>query len=192
MREFQEKFRIPEGVDVTKLSSEISGDGVLIITGQKREYLICYQRKVIIMINNIISGPQSGDLVTDEGHKGDTDSKSSSEAKKTSTESNFVTEGGVGTTRKNEVSVELTHDGPTDVQYFTHKASNKTRSESVTRRVTEDGWEEEVYEEYEEEEVRVKSTTLVTAADSEERERVAGGVTSKQTVESATSDQSSR
>ena len=98
----------------------------------------------------------------------------------------------MGTTRKNEVSVELTHDGPTDVQYFTHKASNKTRSESVTRRVTEDGWEEEVYEEYEEEEVRVKSTTLVTAADSEERERVAGGVTSKQTVESATSDQSSR
>ena len=58
----------------------------------------------------------------------------------------------------------------------------------MIRRVTEDGWEEEVYEEYEE--VRVKSTTLVTAADSEER--VAGGVTSKQTVESVTSDQSSR
>ena len=38
VREFQEKFRIPEGVDVTKLSSEISGDGVLIITGQKREH----------------------------------------------------------------------------------------------------------------------------------------------------------
>ena len=62
----------------------------------------------------------------------------------------------------------------------------------MTKRVTEDGWEEEVYEEYEEEEVRVKSTTLVTAADTEERERVAGGVTSKQTVESVTSDQSSR
>ena len=62
----------------------------------------------------------------------------------------------------------------------------------MRKRVTEDGWEEEVYEEYEEEEVRVKSTTLVTAADTEERERVAGGVTSKQTVESVTSDQSSR
>ena len=35
VREFQEKFRIPEGVDVTRLSSEISGDGVLIITGEK-------------------------------------------------------------------------------------------------------------------------------------------------------------
>ena len=34
VREFQEKFRIPEGVDVTRLSSEISGDGVLIITGE--------------------------------------------------------------------------------------------------------------------------------------------------------------
>ena len=33
-REFQEKFRIPQGVDVTRLSSEISGDGVLIITGE--------------------------------------------------------------------------------------------------------------------------------------------------------------
>lgn len=45
VREFQEKFRIPEGVDVTKLSSEISGDGVLIITGQKRENPLCHQRK---------------------------------------------------------------------------------------------------------------------------------------------------
>ena len=35
VREFQEKFRIPEGVNVTRLSSEISGDGVLIITGEK-------------------------------------------------------------------------------------------------------------------------------------------------------------
>ena len=34
VREFQEKFRIPEGVDVTRLSSEISGDGILIITGE--------------------------------------------------------------------------------------------------------------------------------------------------------------
>ena len=43
--------------------------------------------------------------MTDESHRGDTDTKSSSEAKKTSTESSFVTDGGVGTTRKNEVSV---------------------------------------------------------------------------------------
>ena len=62
----------------------------------------------------------------------------------------------------------------------------------MTRRVTDDGWEEEVYEEWEEEEVKVKSTTIVTAADSEERERVAGGVTSKQTSERVASDQSSR
>ena len=53
-----------------------------------------------------MSGPQSGEIVTDESHRGDTDSKSSSEAKKTSTESSFVTDGGVGTTRKNEVSVD--------------------------------------------------------------------------------------
>ena len=86
----------------------------------------------------------------------------------------------------------MTNQRPPFLQLTNHKASNKKRSESVTKRVTEDGWEEEVYEEYEEEEVRVKSTTLVTAADTEERERVAGGVTSKQTVESVTSDQSSR
>ena len=98
----------------------------------------------------------------------------------------------MGTTRKNEVSVDQSGRGLQLKFFLFYKASNKTRSESVTRRVTEDGWEEEVYEEYEEEEVRVKSTTLVTAADSEERERVAGGVTSKQTVESVTSDQNSR
>ena len=62
----------------------------------------------------------------------------------------------------------------------------------MTKRVTDDGWEEEVYEEWEEEEIKLKSTTIVTAADSEERERVAGGVTSKQTTESVSSDQSSR
>ena len=53
-----------------------------------------------------MTGPQSGEIVTDESHRGDTDSKSSSEAKKTSTESSFVADGGVGTTRKNEVSVD--------------------------------------------------------------------------------------
>ena len=62
----------------------------------------------------------------------------------------------------------------------------------MTRRVTDDGWEEEVYEEWEEEEVKVKSTTIVTAAHSEERKRVAGCVTSKQTTGSVASDQSSR
>ena len=108
--------------------------------------------------------------MTDENHRGDTDTKSSSEAKKTSTESSFVTDGGVGTTRKNEVSVDKSEQRPPFLQLTNHKASNKKRSESVTKRVTEDGWEEEVYEEYEEEEVRVKSTTLVTAADTEERE----------------------
>ena len=137
-----------------------------------------------------MTGPQSGEIVTDEGHRGDTDSKSSSEAKKTSTESSFVTDGGVGTTRKNEVSVDQSEASILIIDQ--HKASSKTRSESVSRRVTDDGWEEEVYEEWEEEEVKVKSTTIVTAADSDERERVAGGVTSKQTTESVSSDQSSR
>ncbi len=55
VREFQEKFRIPEGVDVTKLSSEISGDGVLIITGQKRDHLgitlFVIREKVNIILN---------------------------------------------------------------------------------------------------------------------------------------------
>merc|ERR1719245_2692752 len=124
-REFNEKFVIPSGVDVTKLSSEITGDGVL-----------------------IISGPQVEDIVKDEDHKGDTDVSSSSEAKKVSSESHFEVEGGRGTTKRNE-------------------ASNKTRRESVTKRVTEDGWEEEIYEEYEEEEVKKKSTTLVTASGAE-------------------------
>ena len=31
-REFNEKFAIPQGVDITKLSSEITGDGTLVIT----------------------------------------------------------------------------------------------------------------------------------------------------------------
>ena len=150
-REFNEKFAIPPGVDVSKLASEITGDGVLVITG-----------------------PQLGDIVTEEGHKGDTDVSSSSEAKKTSSESHFEVDGGRGTTRKNE-------------------ASNKTRRESVTKRVTDDGWEEEIYEEYEEEEVKTKSTTVITA-DSVDGARVPanmeqGGVGSRQTVEVVTSNQ---
>jgi len=150
-REFNEKFAIPNGVDVTKLSSEITGDGILIITG-----------------------PQVEDIITDESHKGDTDVSSSSEGKKTSSESHFEVEGGRGTTRKNE-------------------ASNKTRRESVTKRVTEDGWEEEIYEEYEEEEVNTKSTTVITA-NSAEGVKVPvnieqGGVGSRQTVEVVSSNQ---
>ena len=46
-----------------------------------------------------------------------------------SSESSFYVEGGTGTTKRNE-------------------ASNKTRKESTTKGVTEDGWEEEIYEEY--------------------------------------------
>ena len=150
-REFNEKFAIPSGVDVSKLSSEITGDGVLIITG-----------------------PQVEDIVKDEDHKGDTDVSSSSEAKKVSSESHFEVEGGRGTTKRNE-------------------ASNKTRRESVTKRVTEDGWEEEIYEEYEEEEVKKKSTTLVTASGAEGvRVPVSiaqGGLGGRETVEVVTSNQ---
>jgi len=152
-REFNEKFAIPRGVDVTKLSSEITGDGIL-----------------------VISGPQIEDMVTVEDHQGDTDVTSSSEAKKTSSESHFEVEGGKGTTRKNE-------------------ASNKTRRESVTKRVTDDGWEEEIYEEYEEEEVKTKSTTVISA-DNGNIDGVkipvsidSGGIGSRQTVEVVTSNQ---
>ena len=150
-REFNEKFVIPSGVDVTKLSSEITGDGIL-----------------------IISGPQVEDIVKDEDHKGDTDVSSSSEAKKTSSESHFEVEGGRGTTKKNQ-------------------ASNKCRRESVTKRVTEDGWEEEIYEEYEEEEVNTKSTTLITASGSEGVKvpvtLAQGGLGGRETVEVVTSNQ---
>ena len=150
-REFNEKFVIPSGVDVTKLSSEITGDGVL-----------------------IISGPQVEDIVKDEDHKGDTDVSSSSEAKKTSSESHFEVEGGRGTTKKNQ-------------------ASNKTRRESVTKRVTEDGWEEEIYEEYEEEEVNTKSTTLITASGTDGVQvpvtLAQGGLGGRETVEVVTSNQ---
>ena len=150
-REFNEKFAIPSGVDVSKLSSEITGDGVL-----------------------IISGPQVEAIVKDEDHKGDTDVSSSSEAKKVSSESHFEVEGGRGTTKKNE-------------------ASNKTRRESVTKRVTEDGWEEEIYEEYEEEEVKRKTTTLITA-NGDEGVQVPvsiaqGGLGGRETVEVVTSQQ---
>ena len=62
VREFQEKFRIPEGVDVTKLSSEISGDGVLIITGQKRDHPLCHQRKSEYRIRMLFQGPSRGIL----------------------------------------------------------------------------------------------------------------------------------
>ena len=148
-REFNEKFAIPSGVDVSKLSSEITGDGVL-----------------------IISGPQVEDIVKDEDHKGDTDVSSSSEAKKVSSESHFEVEGGRGTTKKNE-------------------ASNKTRRDTVTKRVTEDGWEEEIYEEYEEEEVKTKTTTLITASGTEgvQVPVTMGGLGGRETVEVVSSNQ---
>jgi len=82
-REFNEKFAIPQGVDVTQLSSEISGDGTL-----------------------VIYGPQVEDAATDSSvsKKGDVDVTSSSEEKKTSSESSFDVEGGTGTTKRNEAS----------------------------------------------------------------------------------------
>jgi len=152
-REFKERFAIPEGVDITQLSSEITGDGILVISGP--------QVKDVPTVSSI---PASGDV----------DVSSSSEGRNTSSESSFEVEGGRGTTKRNE-------------------ASNKTRKESTTKRVTDDGWEEEIYEEYEEEEVKTKSTTLISANGSGgvnvPVSIVEGGMGGKQNVQIVSSSQ---
>merc|ERR1712106_329909 len=69
----------------------------------------------------------------------------------------------------------------------------KTRKESTTKRVTDDGWEEEIYEEYEEEEIKTKSTTLISANGSGGVDVpisiAEGGMGGKQNIETFTSSQ---
>merc|ERR1712083_19195 len=80
VRQFNQRFPLPSGIDVSKLSTEVTGGGQL-----------------------VISAPQLKDdssLTISQG--GDVDMQSSSENRKTTSEAAFEVEGGTGKTKKEE------------------------------------------------------------------------------------------
>merc|ERR1711892_332914 len=85
IRQFNQKFALPSGIDVSRLATEVTSAGSL-----------------------VIYAPQVEDSSVAVGlafsQQGDVDVKSSSEAKKTTSEAAFETEGGSGTTKKVEDS----------------------------------------------------------------------------------------
>ena len=115
VRQFNQKFALPSGLDVSALTTAVTAEGMLVISAPQLED----QTAVGIIEGFEIS------------QKGDVDIQSSSEAKKTTSEAAFEVEGGHGHTK----SVE-------DHQ--------KKSQQSVTKRQTEDGFEEEIFEEFEE------------------------------------------
>ena len=114
VRQFNQKFAVPQGVDVSQLASDVTSEGKLIISAPQ------------------IQDDSDNTVAMFEGfeisQKGDVDMKSSSEAKKTTSEAAFEVEGGHGHTKKVE-------------------DSQKKSQQSVTKRETEDGFEEEIIEE---------------------------------------------
>ena len=111
VRTFNQKFALPSGIDVSKLSTEVTSEGGLIISAPQMED----ESTVALLEGFQIS------------QKGDVDIQSSSEAKKTTSEAAFEVEGGHGHTK----SVQ---------------DSQKKSQQSVTKRETEDGYEEEIIE----------------------------------------------
>merc|ERR1712106_243766 len=109
IRQFNQKFALPSGIDVSRLATEVTSAGSL-----------------------VIYAPQVEDSSLAVGlpfsQRGDVDVKSSSDAKKTTSEAAFEIEGGSGTTKKIE-------------------DSKKKNQQFVTKRETENGWEEEIVEE---------------------------------------------
>merc|ERR1712106_1230766 len=109
IRQFNQKFALPSGIDVSRLATEVTSADSL-----------------------VIYAPQVEDSSSAVGlafsQQGDVDVKSSSEAKKTTSEAAFEIEGGSGTTKKIE-------------------DSKKKNQQFVTKRETENGWEEEIVEE---------------------------------------------
>ena len=127
VRQFNQKFALPSGLDVSALTTAVTAEGMLVISAPQLED----QTAVGIIEGFEIS------------QKGDVDIQSSSEAKKTTSEAAFEVEGGHGHTK----SVE-------DHQ--------KKSQQSVTKRQTEDGFEEEIFEEFEEFTSSSSSTTVMT------------------------------
>merc|ERR1712013_300783 len=155
IRQFNQKFALPSGIDISKLATEVTSAGSL-----------------------VIFAPQMEDTTVAVGiefaQKGDVDVKSSSEARKTTSEAAFEIEGGSGTTKQ--------------VQ-----DSQKKSQQSVTKRETEDGWEEEIVEEFQEFTSSSSSTTMMTSSGGGEMKipmTVLGGAAGgTQTTEVSTSQQ---
>merc|ERR1711892_377110 len=155
IRQFNQKFALPSGIDVSRLSTEVTSDGSL-----------------------VIYAPQVEDSSLAVGlafsQQGDVDVKSSSDAKKTTSEAAFEIEGGSGTTKKVE-------------------DSKKKNQQSVTKRETEDGWEKEIVEEFQEFSSSSSSTTMMTSSGGGEMKipmMVTGGAAvGKQTTEMSSSQQ---
>ena len=127
-REFNQKFALPAGVDVSKLGTSVTAAGSLVISAPQ------------LQDSSLAAAAEGFDIA----EKGDVDIKSSSEAKKTTSEGAFEVEGGSGMTKS-------------------MSDSQKKEQQKVTRRETEDGWEEEIVEEYEESFSSSSSTTVVTS-----------------------------
>ena len=127
VRQFNQKFEIPTGLDVSALTTEMTSEGMLVISAPQLED----QTAVGIIEGFEIS--QTGDV----------DIKSSSEATKTTSEAAFEVEGGHGQTKKVE-------------------DSQKKSQQSVTKRQTEDGFEEEIFEEVMEFSSSSSTTTMMT------------------------------
>ena len=150
VRLINQSFGLPKDIDVSKLSTEVSlccvreanqpfhPDAQLRVRHNMRIHANILQ--VTKSGRLVISAPQlkdttSGTTLAEMGlsQQGDVDMTSASESKKTISEAAFDVEGGgKGTSKKVE-------------------DTKKKSQASTTKRVTEDGWEEEVTEEFEEE-----------------------------------------
>merc|ERR1711892_359063 len=155
IRQFNQKFALPSGIDVSRLATEVTSAGSLVIYAPPVE-------NSSVAVGLAFS------------QQGDVDVKSSSDAKKTTSEAAFEIEGGSGTTKKVE-------------------DSKKKNQQSVTKRETEDGWEEEIVEEFEEFSSSSSSTTMMTSSGGGEMKipmMVMGGAAGgKQTTEMSSSQQ---
>jgi len=126
IRQFNQKFALPAGIDISKLATEVTSAGSLVIFAPQ------------------LKG-SAVELGLEIAEKGDVDIKSSSEARKTTSEAAFEVEGGSGTTKRVD-------------------DTKKKNQQSVTKRETEDGWEEEIVEQFEEVTSSSTSTTMMTTS----------------------------
>ena len=88
VRQFNQKFALPPGLDVAQLTTAVTVEGQLVISAPQLE-------------DNTAAGIIEGFEIS---QKGDVDIQSSSEAKKTTSEAAFEVEGGHGQTKKVEDS----------------------------------------------------------------------------------------
>ena len=88
VRQFNQKFALPSGIDVSKLSTDVNSEGTLIISAPQLE-----DNSTVALIEGF-----------DISKTGDVDIQASSEARKTTSEAAFEVEGGHGHTKKVEDS----------------------------------------------------------------------------------------